>query len=211
MEKKDIKKVVLAYSGGLDTSIIIPWLKENYNNCEVIAVAANVGQADELEGLEEKRNTLLTELDTQIKVWIIKTYNLTQHNNLESISPACFTERMMPNTVPKLFIISLGFMLRLRFETFTVSISNPSRGTSFVSMPPSAPAKSISASGCLLRISFATESAGLICPPVPPQVNTILMVFTPNKKFLKYRCFIPQAAPVSAVTRSAQLPFPAAV
>ena len=54
MEKQDIKKVVLAYSGGLDTSIIIPWLKENYNNCEVIAVAANVGQADELEGLEEK-------------------------------------------------------------------------------------------------------------------------------------------------------------
>ena len=50
----DIKKVVLAYSGGLDTSIIIPWLKENYDNCEVIAVAGNVGQADELEGLEEK-------------------------------------------------------------------------------------------------------------------------------------------------------------
>ena len=54
MDKKDIKKVVLAYSGGLDTSIIIPWLKENYNNCEVVAVAANVGQADELDGLEEK-------------------------------------------------------------------------------------------------------------------------------------------------------------
>ena len=54
MEKKNIKKVVLAYSGGLDTSIIIPWLKENYNNCEVIAVSGNVGQADELEGLEEK-------------------------------------------------------------------------------------------------------------------------------------------------------------
>ena len=54
MKKEDIKKVVLAYSGGLDTSIIIPWLKENYNNCEVIAVAGNVGQADELEGLEEK-------------------------------------------------------------------------------------------------------------------------------------------------------------
>ncbi|MCQ2451830.1 MAG: argininosuccinate synthase [Oscillospiraceae bacterium] len=50
----DIKKVVLAYSGGLDTSIIIPWLKENYDNCEVIAVSGNVGQADELEGLEEK-------------------------------------------------------------------------------------------------------------------------------------------------------------
>jgi len=54
MNKADIKKVVLAYSGGLDTSIIIPWLKENYNNCEVIAVSGNVGQSDELEGLEEK-------------------------------------------------------------------------------------------------------------------------------------------------------------
>ena len=52
--KKDIKKVVLAYSGGLDTSIIIPWLKENYNNPEIIAVSGNVGQAGELEGLEEK-------------------------------------------------------------------------------------------------------------------------------------------------------------
>lgn len=54
MNKENIKKVVLAYSGGLDTSIIIPWLKENYNNCEVIAVSGNVGQCDELEGLEEK-------------------------------------------------------------------------------------------------------------------------------------------------------------
>ena len=52
--KKEIKKVVLAYSGGLDTSIIIPWLKENYNNCKVICVSGNVGQASELEGLEEK-------------------------------------------------------------------------------------------------------------------------------------------------------------
>ena len=47
----EIKKVVLAYSGGLDTSIIIPWLKENYNDPEIIAVSGNVGQADELEGL----------------------------------------------------------------------------------------------------------------------------------------------------------------
>ena len=53
-DKKDIKKIVLAYSGGLDTSIIIPWLKENYNDPEIIAVSGNVGQADELEGLEEK-------------------------------------------------------------------------------------------------------------------------------------------------------------
>ncbi|MFZ1541082.1 MAG: argininosuccinate synthase [Enterococcus aquimarinus] len=50
----DIKKVVLAYSGGLDTSIMITWLKENYNNCEVVAVTGNVGQDAELEGLEEK-------------------------------------------------------------------------------------------------------------------------------------------------------------
>ena len=49
-----IKKIVLAYSGGLDTSIIIPWLKENYNDPEIIAVSGNVGQADELEGLEER-------------------------------------------------------------------------------------------------------------------------------------------------------------
>ena len=52
-QKKSYKKVVLAYSGGLDTSVIIPWLKENYG-CEVIAVAADVGQGAELSGLEEK-------------------------------------------------------------------------------------------------------------------------------------------------------------
>ncbi len=54
MADQKIKKVVLAYSGGLDTSIIIPWLKEHYDNCEVIAVAADVGQGTELEGLQEK-------------------------------------------------------------------------------------------------------------------------------------------------------------
>ena len=55
LQPETFQKVVLAYSGGLDTSVIIPWLKEHYGNCEVIAVAANVGQGDgELEGLEEK-------------------------------------------------------------------------------------------------------------------------------------------------------------
>ena len=54
MSDQKIKKIVLAYSGGLDTSIIIPWLKENYDDPEIIAVSGNVGQADELEGLEEK-------------------------------------------------------------------------------------------------------------------------------------------------------------
>ena len=51
--KKTYNKIVLAYSGGLDTSVLIPWLKENYG-CEVIAVSGNVGQGTELEGLEEK-------------------------------------------------------------------------------------------------------------------------------------------------------------
>ena len=54
MDKSKIRKVVLAYSGGLDTSIIIPWLKENYNNCEVVAVSGDVGQGTELDGLEQK-------------------------------------------------------------------------------------------------------------------------------------------------------------
>lgn len=54
MSEKKIKKIVLAYSGGLDTSVIIPWLKENYDDPEIIAVAGNVGQADELDGLQEK-------------------------------------------------------------------------------------------------------------------------------------------------------------
>lgn len=52
--KENISKIVLAYSGGLDTSVIIPWLKENYNNCEVIAVVGDVGQESELEGIKEK-------------------------------------------------------------------------------------------------------------------------------------------------------------
>lgn len=54
MKNKEIKKIVLAYSGGLDTSIIIPWLKENYQGCEIIAVVGHVGQVDELEGIQEK-------------------------------------------------------------------------------------------------------------------------------------------------------------
>lgn len=54
MKKEDIKKVVLAYSGGLDTSVIIPWLKEHYNNCEVIATCADLGQGDELEPVHDK-------------------------------------------------------------------------------------------------------------------------------------------------------------
>ena len=53
-ENDKFKKIVLAYSGGLDTSIIIPWLKENYEGCEVIAVSADVGQGTELEGWRKR-------------------------------------------------------------------------------------------------------------------------------------------------------------
>ena len=49
MSTRNIDKVVLAYSGGLDTSVIVPWLKENYN-CEVVCFCANIGQGEELEG-----------------------------------------------------------------------------------------------------------------------------------------------------------------
>lgn len=54
MSKDRVKKVVLAYSGGLDTSVIVPWLKNNYENCEVICFTADLGQEEELTGLEEK-------------------------------------------------------------------------------------------------------------------------------------------------------------
>ena len=54
MSKNEIKKIVLAYSGGLDTSVIVPWLKENYPGSEVICFTANIGQGDELTGLNEK-------------------------------------------------------------------------------------------------------------------------------------------------------------
>ncbi|MBN1697071.1 MAG: argininosuccinate synthase [Spirochaetales bacterium] len=54
MNENKIKKIVLAYSGGLDTSIIIPWLKEHYGNAEVVAVCTNVGQDEDLSGLEQK-------------------------------------------------------------------------------------------------------------------------------------------------------------
>ena len=57
IDKSKIKKIVLAYSGGLDTSVIIPWLKENYNNPEIIAVSANVGQGDELEAWRKRPRT----------------------------------------------------------------------------------------------------------------------------------------------------------
>ena len=54
MVKGKVNKVVLAYSGGLDTSVIVPWLKNNYGNCDVICFTADVGQQEELEGLEDK-------------------------------------------------------------------------------------------------------------------------------------------------------------
>lgn len=80
MDKASIKKVVLAYSGGLDTSVIIPWLKENYNDCEIVAVSGNVGQDDELEGQEEKalksgasKLYILDETEEYVNEFIIPT------------------------------------------------------------------------------------------------------------------------------------------
>jgi len=52
--KKQVKKIVLAYSGGLDTSIIIPWLKENYDGAEVVGICTNVGQDDDFKDMEER-------------------------------------------------------------------------------------------------------------------------------------------------------------
>src|SRR5690242_4463088 len=54
MSKTNVKKIVLAYSGGLDTSVIVPWLKENYPGTEVICYVANIGQNDDLSGIEDK-------------------------------------------------------------------------------------------------------------------------------------------------------------
>ena len=107
MEKKDIKKVVLAYSGGLDTSIIIPWLKENYNNCEVIAVSGDVGQGTELDGLEEKA----------IKTGASKLYieNLEKEFVEDYIFPtrqAQFTKRTTSSVPPSLDPVSLSVSLR---------------------------------------------------------------------------------------------------
>lgn len=80
---KEIKKVVLAYSGGLDTSIIIPWLKENYNNCEVIAVSGNVGQAQSLTVLRKRlsRQALLSSISrilqkSSSRIMYIQQYRL---------------------------------------------------------------------------------------------------------------------------------------
>ena len=54
MAKGKVKKVVLSYSGGLDTSVIVPWLKNNYGGCEVICFTADLGQNEDLSGLEKK-------------------------------------------------------------------------------------------------------------------------------------------------------------
>jgi len=83
---KQVKKCVLAYSGGLDTSIIIPWLKENYDGCEVIAVCGDVGQGTELEGLEEKaiatgasKLYVLDLVDTLVDEFILPTMKAGAH------------------------------------------------------------------------------------------------------------------------------------
>ena len=116
MNKKDIKKVVLAYSGGLDTSIIIPWLKENYNNPEIIAVSGNVGQASELEGLEEKA----------IKTGASKCYieDLTEEFLTDYVFPcvqagALYEDYMLGTAFARPPIAKSTFSPQLRLAQFT--------------------------------------------------------------------------------------------
>ena len=99
MANKEIKKVVLAYSGGLDTSIIIPWLKENYNNCEVIAVSADVGQESELEGLEECVQGLTRRLKPGGRGCILTFHSLEDRivkNVFRSMSQGCTCPKSFP-------------------------------------------------------------------------------------------------------------------
>ena len=146
MKKEDIKKVVLAYSGGLDTSIIIPWLKENYNNCEVIAVSGNVGQADELEGLEEKA----------IKTGASKLYvlDLTEEYVDEYIIPtmkagAVYEEYLLGTSHARLALqrVLLKLLLK-RGQTLSVTVAQVRATTRFVSSLLS----SISHPKCLLSL-----------------------------------------------------------
>ena len=105
MNKENIKKVVLAYSGGLDTSIIIPWLKENYNNPEIIAVSGNVGQADELDGLEEKaiktgasKLYVLDLTDDYVDNYIIPNLNTPVNTQCRQLS--IFSQKILPLSIP---------------------------------------------------------------------------------------------------------------
>lgn len=109
----EVKKVVLAYSGGLDTSIIIPWLKEHYNNCEVIAVCGNVGQKGELEGLEERAKASGAS----------KLYILSQRLLILAIAP-------LQAAFPSLILLVVSFeRLRKRelhaMKPYTAIISQP--------------------------------------------------------------------------------------
>ena len=110
----EIKKCVLAYSGGLDTSIIIPWLKENYG-CEVIAVSGNVGQADELEGLEEKalktgasKLYVLDLIDDYCENYIF-CFIIPMFYNKEEVSFKTFTHIKTPEQLP--LLVSSMYMM----------------------------------------------------------------------------------------------------
>ena len=108
MKKENIKKVVLAYSGGLDTSIIIPWLKENYNNCEVVAVSGDVGQGTELDGLEEKAKATgaskLYVLD--LKKDFVENYIFPTRSSVQSTRTTCWAPALHAPALQRLWPIS---------------------------------------------------------------------------------------------------------
>ena len=99
------RKVVLAYSGGLDTSIIIPWLRENYQ-CEVVAVCGDIGQGDdELKGLEEKaRKTgasevhvadMLEEFVTEYLWRLVRSSRLSMQSRFSSVRKTALTKSLV--------------------------------------------------------------------------------------------------------------------
>ena len=89
MKKEDIKKVVLAYSGGLDTSIIIPWLKENYNNCEVIAVS---GGGHIFAGFAALYRNFICVIFCRSVYIVIMTENISAAITVSELSDLCFAD-----------------------------------------------------------------------------------------------------------------------
>ena len=122
----EIKKVVLAYSGGLDTSVIIPWLKEHYDNCEVIAVCGNVGQDDELDDLKQRA----------VASGASKLYveDLTDEFVNEFVFLLCRRELIMKGiywepALPALFWLSVSWKLQRQRGRMLFATAAPERAT----------------------------------------------------------------------------------
>ena len=117
----EIKKVVLAYSGGLDTSVIIPWLKEHYDNCEVIAVCGNVGQDDELDDLKQRA----------VASGASKLYveDLTDEFVNEFVIPTMQAGADWEPALPALFWLSVSWKLQRQRGRMLFATAAPERAT----------------------------------------------------------------------------------